>query len=132
MNGYEFTHLYQPGYVARVKAEGYRFSDVAKKVLMKVPGIRDSNPSYEESKSWIVDTTMSCDRQEALAWMNTYMMYAIAYGIETKDLDWQNKFMAAYDIMTELSSPVGADHELYSGSSPWNAPGMNPSDFIRG
>lgn len=129
MTGYEFTHYYQPNFSARVKAEGYPFHAVYTKIMLKVPDIQ-SSASYADAKEWIIDVTMSCDKQEALAWMNTYMVNAIAYGIETKDLDWQNKFVAAFDIMTELLGG-GSDRGNYSGSQPWNAPGMSASDFIR-
>ena len=46
---------------------------------------------------------MSCNEQEAVNWMKYYMANAIAYGIQTKNLDWRTKFLAAWDLFLELT-----------------------------
>ena len=62
---------------------------------------------YLDAKDWFIETTMSCDQSEAIRWMQYYMSNAIAYGIQTKDLDWRTKFLAAYDLFNSLVSTGG-------------------------
>lgn len=60
-------------------------------------------PDYIDAKDWMLETTMSCNKQEAIEWMKFYMGKAIAYGIESKNLDWKTKFLAAWDLFHSLT-----------------------------
>lgn len=105
MNGYEFTR-FEADFTSKSKARAYEASVVA----MQVMHIYESNSKdykdeadYIDAKNWFYETTMSCNKAEAINWMKYYMANAIAYGIQTKNLDWRTKFLAAYDIFNELT-----------------------------
>ena len=105
MNGYEFTR-FDADFTSKVKAKAYEASVVA----MQVKHIFEADfidyhekADYIDAKGWFYETTMSCDKNEAINWMKYYMANAIAYGIQTKNLDWRTKFLAAYDIFNELT-----------------------------
>jgi len=61
-----------------------------------------TNPIYENAKNRYIDETMSCNRQEAIAWMKHYMSESLTWGINNKDRRWQYSFAAAYDIFNSL------------------------------
>ena len=65
------------------------------------PDLR-TNTKYTNAKFRFIDETMSCNRQEAIAWMKHYMSEALTGGIDTKDKSWQYSFIAAYDLYNEL------------------------------
>lgn len=105
MNGYEFTR-FEADFTSKVKARAYEASVVA----MKCKAVYEQDlidykqdPDYQDARNWFIDTTMSCNKEEAINWMKYYMANAIAYGIETKNLDWRTKFLAAYDLHESLS-----------------------------
>lgn len=102
MTGYEFTR-FEADFTSKLKARNYDVKAVALKIKNNNPNIDfRAEEDYSDSKSWMVDTTMSCNLEEAISWMKYYMLNAIAYGIETKNLDWRTKFLAAYDIYNNL------------------------------
>lgn len=106
MTGYEFTR-FDADYTSKCKASAYEASIVAFQIEYnsKTEDLR-LNPDYIDAKEWFIDTTMSCDREEATNWMKYYMANAIAYGIQTKNLDWRTKFLAAYDLYNGLIKEV--------------------------
>lgn len=105
MNGYEFTR-FESDYISKVKAQAYEASVVAMQAAhsfeVKCIDYRE-DPDYVDAREWFIDTTMSCDRKEAIQWMKYYMANAIAYGIQTKNLDWKTKFLAAWDLFIHLT-----------------------------
>ena len=103
MNGYEFTR-FEADFTTKVKAKAYDAGTVAFKIECNNKG-KDlrADADYADAQSWFIDSTMSCDKQEAITWMEYYMANAIAYGIQTKNLDWRTKFLAAYDMFIELT-----------------------------
>lgn len=102
LNGYEFTR-FEADYTSKVKAETYDASTLAWKILYSFPGDYKENADYKDAKFWLYEVTMSCNGDEAVKWMKYFMLNAIAYGIQTKNLDWKTKFLAAYDIFVELT-----------------------------
>ena len=106
MTGYEFTR-FEADFTSKVKAQAYEASVVAMKIkeaFQKSGKNFWEEADYKDAKDWFIDSTMSCDKQEAINWMKYYMANAIAYGIETKNLDWRTKFMAAWDLFRGLTS----------------------------
>lgn len=102
MTGYEFTK-FESNYTCRVKAAKYEASVVAMKCKDAFKGLDyTAHPDYKDAQNWFYETTMSCNNEEVKRWMEYYMCNAIAYGIETKNLDWRTKFLAAYDIFSDL------------------------------
>ena len=62
------------------------------------------NEDYRESSRVLFDAIQnSGSRTNAIEWAKHFMVKAIAYGIQTKNLDWRTKFIAAYEIYTSLS-----------------------------
>lgn len=103
MNGYEFTR-FEANYINKVKAGAYDASTIAFQIEYNNPGTDfRTDADYVDASHWMIDSTMSCDQEEAINWMTYYMSNAIAYGIETKNLDWRTKFLAAYDLFNELT-----------------------------
>lgn len=103
MNGYEFTR-FEADFTAKRKAGSYNIDEVASKIKNSNPDVDFRNTEdYKDAKYWFIETTMSCDEEEAINWMNYYMANAIAYGLETKNLDWRTKFLAAYDLFNSLT-----------------------------
>lgn len=104
MTGYEFTR-FESDFTVRAKAKKYA-CDSKTVQMMCAKALGDNfkeDPDYQDAKHWFVETTMSCDTDEAINWMKYYMENAIAYGIETKNLDWRTKFLAAYDLFNSLT-----------------------------
>lgn len=58
--------------------------------------------AYENELENVYETTMSCNRSEAIRWLVNMMEDAISYGIKTQNRDWKEKFLAAYDVCREL------------------------------
>lgn len=105
MNGYDFTR-FTADFVSKAKAREYEAAVVAnqaKHALEKAGKDYTQEAEYIDARFWFIETTMSCDLDEAIGWMKYYMANAIAYGIETKNLDWRTKFLAAWDIFIELT-----------------------------
>ena len=104
MTGYEFTR-FEADFTAKTKARAYDANVVAMQAMraFDLAGKNyKGNEDYQDAKDWFLETTMSCDQHEAINWMKYYMANAIAYGIQTKNLDWRTKFLAAYDIFNGL------------------------------
>lgn len=77
--------------------------------------VKRGGAEYNKAHSWICESTMSCDRQEAEQWAQYYMSLALAYSgrpiadIFHKDIILVNSkaeaagmFLAAYDIYSSL------------------------------
>lgn len=102
MTGYEFTR-FEADFTSQMKAQYYDTKTVAFQILHNEKNVDlRKTDDYQDAKEWFIETTMSCDEAEAMQWMNYYMANAIAYGIQTKHLDWRTKFLAAYDIANGL------------------------------
>lgn len=103
MTGYEFTR-FDADFTSNMKARAYDASTVAFQIEYNNPGINfREDEDYKDAEHWFIDSTMSCDEDEAINWMKYYMVNAIAYGIQTKNLDWRTKFLAAWDIFNDLT-----------------------------
>ena len=103
MTGYEFTR-FEADFTANMKAKAYDAGTVAYQIEYNNPAVDfRSEADYEDAKNWFIETTMSCNEREAINWMSYYMANAIAYGIQTKALDWRTKFLAAYDLFNSLT-----------------------------
>lgn len=105
MNGYEFTR-FEADFTNKVKAQAYDAEVIAmkcKEAFEKAGKNFWTEPDYLDAKNWFLETTMSCDQEEAINWMKYYMANAIAYGIQTKNLDWRTKFLAAWDLFRGLT-----------------------------
>ena len=101
MTGYEFTRT---DFTKQVTPRAFEASIVAFQIeyAYKTGDIREE-AEYIDAKEWFIDSTMSCDQQEATTWMKYYMANSIAYGIKTKYRDWQHKFLAAFDLYNALA-----------------------------
>ena len=105
MTGYEFTR-FEADFTNKVKSQAYEASVVAMQAMHNFEICNEDykeNADYIDAKNWFVETTMSCDKDEAVNWMKYYMANAIAYGIQTKNLDWRTKFLAAWDLFKSLT-----------------------------
>jgi hypothetical protein len=71
-------------------------------LALQIENIRE-DPIYEDVHDWIIETTSSCDKKEAIGWMDFYMMDAIedGYGKGPNPL-LRAQFLAAYDICQSL------------------------------
>lgn len=99
MNAYEFTRPEREvplEYI--VNPTKYDIEMVAHKIKTTVA----DEPEYKDSLDTFIKLTMSCDLEEAKYWTKLWMRDAIAYGLQTKNRDWQHKFLAAYDIYNSL------------------------------
>lgn len=101
MNGYEFTR-FEADFTSQVKASMYEAPVVAMQAERCSQNYKEE-PDYLDAKEWFIETTMSCNQEEAINWMKYYMTNAIAYGIATKNLDWRTKFLAAWDLFESLT-----------------------------
>lgn len=102
LNGCEFVR-FEANYADKVKAQAYDASVLAWKCKSSISGDYKEQADYKDASFWFYEVTSSCDRKEAIDWMKYFMMNAVAYGIQTKNLDWKTKFLAAYDIFVELT-----------------------------
>ena len=103
MTGYEFTR-FEADFTSRVKAQAYDINTLAHKIEYNNPTVDfRADEDYKDAENWFIETTMSCTPEEAIRWMEYYMSNAIAYAIETKNLDWRTKFLAAYDLFNSLT-----------------------------
>lgn len=102
MTAYDFTR-FDVDFQSKLKAQVYETSIVAFKIEYnhKDGDIRQES-EYKDAHDTFIELTMSCDIDEAKNWMKHWMAEAIAYGIQTKERDWQHKFLAAYDIFNSL------------------------------
>lgn len=74
---------------------------IANRILQQMPNIRDS-AHYERVSETMIDLTMSCNRQEAIGHMDTWMAAALEQGKKSVNEDLRCKFLAAYDLREEL------------------------------
>ena len=99
MTGYEFTK-FNPEYSYKCRAKEYDLNVLVRKIEER--GDCRTNEDYEDCQNIYYELTGSCDLEECKSWMKYWMNNAIAYGIQTKNADWQYKFLAAYDIWKNL------------------------------
>ena len=96
---------YKPSITALVNSMKYNPSALVERILNTDPKIRDS-AAYMEWTDEFMDETMSCDLYESFEYMKREYRYAIAWGIDTKDLSWKALFLAAYDLYMYLKGEV--------------------------
>lgn len=103
MTAYEFTK-YNADFRNILKVRSYDINVVSEKININDPkhNYFRYTKEYKEASNIFIDLTMSCNKGEAIHWMEKWMIDALAYGVETKDLDWRSFFMAAYDIHASL------------------------------
>ena len=101
MEAYEFANFNPDRKCMSLVQSKYACEDVAQKIIRtfsaKGKDYRKEK-DYKESSRVFIELTMSCDEFECISWMEHWMATAMAYGIQTKNLDWQTKFMAAWNI----------------------------------
>ena len=102
MTAYEFTR-FESDFTSKMKAQAYDADTVKFQIeyAHKTSDIR-GEAEYSDAENVFTELTMSCNMNEAIRWMQYWMANAIAYGIQTKNRDWQHKFLAAYDIFNRL------------------------------
>lgn len=100
---YEWTGL-DIDWQSKIKARAYEASVVAFKIEYshKDTDLRQEQ-EYKDAKDCFIELTMSGTEAEAIQAMKMWMADAIAYGISTKNRDWQHKFLAAYDLFNSLT-----------------------------
>lgn len=101
-DAYWFVTKYTPNNNCIIKAQTYDLAILEMRILCEHKDIKNSK-EYSNTKSIFYDLTMSCDSNEAKRWLNHYVIKAIAYGLDTKDLNWQYYFLSAYDILGSLT-----------------------------
>lgn len=104
MTGYEFTR-FEANFTTKLKIKNFAFDIKAVEFHIDYNSREDlrKTADYEDAKFWFIETTSSCIKEEAINWMSYYMMNAVAYGMETKNLDWRTKYLAAYDLFMSLT-----------------------------
>ena len=103
MTAYEFTR-FDADITHTLKAKGYDVDVVAMQIDRSNPGkecFRNTS-EYKDANDTFIELTMSCEKSEAIWWMGRWMLNAMAYGRQMKDLNWMAFFMAAYDIRKSL------------------------------
>ena len=103
MTAYEFTR-FEADRTYLLKAKGYDIDVIAMKIDLANLSrncFRDT-VEYANAQDVFYDLTMSCNDKEALRWLGHWMLNAIAYASQTKDLDWRIFFIAAYDIYNSI------------------------------
>lgn len=100
LSPYEFTRveLYSNFVPKNVNADP---DLVANTILKTSPTIRKTK-EYQNTKDMYIECTMSCNLEECQWWLKSFMKKAISYGEQTKNLDWKEKYLAAYDILKGL------------------------------
>ena len=61
-----------------------------------------SSELYEAHESTQIELTMSCNKEEAIAWMTVFMTEALAAGLGVCDVNLRAKFLTAHDIRQSL------------------------------
>lgn len=85
----------------QVLCKKYDARALAFRITYQNEDIRNTD-AYEQELDRVYDETMSCNRHEAIKWTVKFMEDAINYGIESQDLGWKAKFLAAYDVCEGL------------------------------
>lgn len=100
MTAYDFI---KTDYTKKAKHQTYQANTLAFLLIQSNPGkdLREQ-PEYKEAEDAFYDSTMSCNREEAINWMSYYQSNAIAYGLATNDTRWGYYFLAAFDIQQRL------------------------------
>lgn len=72
------------------------------KVIYGIPDYQQDE-DYTSCRRLLLATIKDVSDEKAISWMKLFMVKAIAYGIESRNLDWKPKFLAAYKIFTAIS-----------------------------
>ena len=98
LSAYEFTR-FDADFTAKEKTQYYDLRAVEFLIEYRAKGVDlRKTDDYKECKDTFIELTMSGDLEEAISWMEYWMANAMAYGNQTRNLDWRTKFLAAYDI----------------------------------
>jgi len=74
-----------------------------------IAGSVDRNgKDYLDHHDWQIDLTMSCSREEAIGWLECWMMEAIFGGSGTFDPQLRAKFLSAYDLRCSLRRGIAS------------------------
>jgi hypothetical protein len=103
MTAYEFTR-FTADYTAKEVAKKYDLGTLEFLINYHSTENLRETPEYEEAKDIFYELTMSCNEAEAINWAKYWIMNAIAYGNQTKNKDWRQKFLAANDLYEYLLS----------------------------
>lgn len=103
MTAYQFTR-FEADRVHTLKARGFDIDIIKMQIGLSNPNKNffRNTKEYKDAQNTYYDLTMSCSKEEAIEWMCRWMLNAIAYASQTKDLNWRVFFMAAYDIHAAL------------------------------
>lgn len=96
MTAFEFL-TFQPTSHSRQRADSYEQLICFMRIEKILPQIREDS-KYKQTYQILSTFTTALDRDKAVECLSGYKINAIAYGIETKDLDWRIFFVAAYDL----------------------------------
>ncbi len=100
MDGYRFLRFEaSPEYQLRAQGYAEKAAELAGRLTEGAEDIR-STSGYKDSKEWLMMATEGAEEHLKAEWMRYYMVNAIAYGLQTKGLDWREKFLAAHDLYT--------------------------------
>jgi len=80
----------------------YSIHDLAR-AIEKDPAVKAS-PYYKAHDHCQIESTMSCDKDEAIGWMRRYMSMALSDGNGSLDINLRAMFLAAYDTYMSLCS----------------------------
>lgn len=102
MSAYEFTR-FESDFTARERVKHYDARTVAFLIEYnsKAHNLREDK-EYKDAKNVFIELTMSCNLNEAINWMRYWIANAMAYGNQTRNMDWRHKFLAAYDLLNHL------------------------------
>lgn len=104
MNAYEFTR-FEADFTAREVSKKYDLGTIEFMIHYNNPGKDFSqDPEYIDAYNTFMELTMSCTYNEAIKWAHYWIVNAIAYGNQTKNKDWMQKFLAANDLYVYLLS----------------------------
>ena len=93
---------YHASLTSMVKSMNYDFHEVVKSIIISSPDIRKMD-GYPEARKAYVSFSSGCENEDDIVhWMSHFCRLSIQYGIETKNLDWKIKFIAAWDIVSEF------------------------------
>ena len=105
MTAYEFTR-FDADFTSKVKVKDLMFCTrtLASSIEKAHTNNAREKAEYKDAENIFLDCTMSCNKSEAINWMKYWMSNAIAYGLQTRNPDWQYKFLAAYDLFNSLTA----------------------------
>lgn len=111
MNIYEFTELSREFPKTKLTATGFDADTIAWMILDRSQIYLRGTDEYKEAKDVFIELTTSCTTKEAMHWMKSWMFKAIEYGSDTKELNWRQFYLAAYDIHNDLCKKQRSEGE---------------------